>query len=846
LSFLALLASAARPVPARAQTPIVQQQRLPELGRSVASTDDSTALVLNPANLAFMPGSELRWTGTFLGNSTDVPWRGHAFAFALPLPFSLATGLRLDLVNPPQLGPNLPTSDYQWLTFGLAAHASNSFAIGATLQQSFSHGSFGHDLGSYSIGASFRWLDQLGLSFVAQDLNEPSNSAGILYASYTTALAIRPLGTREIELGLEGKYIDHANIWVPRATLGIDLPMLGRLRGEFQVSDPGSAERRAWIASAGLSLYLNRSDGSFEIAAAGLAGNGLGGSSLGDAGSLNLQTGAAARGFPEPVGIRLGHQSVRLRLEETPDAREHVGVLRELWSLAEDTNVDAVVLELRAAPGETLAHVQELRDGLAHLRQSGKRVLCHLEDADASQLYLCAAADQTLLNPAGELRFAGLEARYLFLARLLDHLGISADVIRIGAHKSAPERFTNDASSEVSRADKIDLLQQTERQFTEGLAMGRHLSFAQVRAAAKEGPFLAEQAKAAGLVDGLAFDDEIEPALEKLLGHGTELRYDDRRPPAPSRFAPQPSIALVYVAGDMTDGRSRRVPFLSAESAGSYTIAEAIEGARNNSLIKAVVLRIETPGGSSMAADVIWRQVALTAKVKPVVVSMGGYAASGGYYIAAPGTRIFANPATITGSIGVFYGKPDVSRLLDRIGIDIEVYKTAEHADADAMYRPFTDTERTQLEHQLHQFYALFLERVAAGRKLDTTAVDRVGQGRVWTGEQAQERGLVDELGGLRQALAYARKLGDLPDYAPIIELPKIETSFLGRLLGVPGVGESAPGADFEQSVRTALEKNLPRDALFGRISDVAAALAPVLLYPSRLPLMRLDYVFPP
>jgi protease-4 len=831
---------------ARAQAPLVLQQRLPELGRSVAGTDDSTALVLNPANLGFLPGSELRWTGTFLRNDVAVPWRGHAFAFAVPLPFSLATGLRLDLVNPPNLGPNTPTSDYQWLTWGLAVHASRSFSLGATLEHSFSRGSFGDDLGSYSIGASFRWIDQLGISLVAQNINGPRNSAGILGTSYTAAVAVRPLGTRDVELGLEGKYIADEDVWVPRATLGIDVPYVGRVRGEVEVSDPGDRARRAWIASAGLSFYLNRSDGSFELASAGLAGSGVGGNGFGNAGSLNLQASAATRNFPEPVGLRLGTYSVRLRLEETPDAREHVDFLRELWSLAEEPSVEGVVLELRAPPADTLAHVQELRDALGVLRHAGKRVLCHLEDAEATELYLCAAADQILLNPAGGLRFAGLEARYLYLARLLQHLGIRADVIRIGAHKSAPERFTSDASSEISRADKIDLLQQTERQFTEGVATGRNLSFAQVRAAAKQGPFLATEAKGAGFVDALAFDDEIEPALEKLLGHSTELHSDDRRATAPARFATQPSIALVYVAGDMTDGRSRHVPFLGAESAGSYTISDALQSARESSLVKAVVLRVETPGGSSMAADVIWRQVALTAKVKPVIVSMGGYAASGGYYISAPGTRVFANPSTITGSIGVFYAKPDVSELLDRVGIDVEVYKTAEHADADAIYRPFTPEERTRFERQLRQFYDLFLQRVADGRKLDPSVVDRVAQGRVWTGEQALEHGLVDELGGLRQALAYARKLADLPDSAPILELPKIETSLLGRLLGVSGASEQADAESLGQKWLEAVQRAAPRDALVGRLSDVAGALAPVLLYSSQLPLMRLDYVFEP
>jgi protease IV len=831
------LALVLAPATGQAQVPIVEQQRIPEIGRSVASSDDSTALVLNPANLAFLPGSELRWTGTFLREDADVPWQGHAFALAFPLPFALATGVRLDFVNPPAASGvttgRTEDGNYTWLTWGLAAHFGRAASIGGSIEHSFASGQVGADLASYSLGASFRYIDQLGLSFVAQNINSPSNDVGRLGASYTTALAIRPTGTREIELGLEARYLDAANVWVPRATIGVDVPHVGRLRGEFQVSDPTDAGARAWLASAGLSFYLNRNDSSLEASAAGFTGNGVGGATGAD-----LQMSIATRAFPEPVGLSLDHFSVRLRLEQTPSTREHVTLLRELWSLADEPRVDAVVLELRAEPAETLAHAEELRDALLELRRHGKKTLCHLEDADVTALYTCAAADRVLINPAGGIRFAGLRARYVFFGRLLESIGVHAEVVAIGAHKSAPERFTRADSSEVSRSDKIDLLQQMERQLTEGLAAGRNLSFARVRAAAKEGPFMAQQAQQAGFVDGTAFDDEVPAALEKLLGRSTRLTVEDRRSPAALRFAPQPSIALIYVEGDMIDGRSRQVPLLDTDVVGSYTISDSLTAARESSLVKAVVLRIESPGGSATAADVIWRQVQLTAKVKPVIVSMGSYAASGGYYIAAPGTRVFANAGTLTGSIGVFYGKPDVSRLLDRLGIDVEVYKTTDRADADALYRPFTDLERTELDRNLRQFYDQFLDRVATGRKLTKSTVDRAGQGRVWTGEQAKDNGLVDEVGGLRQALAYARKLGGLSSEAPIIELPQFERSLLGRLIGLPGAGMSAS----ERSAPpVSLASFLPPE-----LRHSVAALAPFLIHSSQVPLMRLEYVVVP
>jgi protease-4 len=803
--------------------PIVQQQRLVELGRSAVSGDDSTALVLNPANLAFIPGSELRWTGTYLNEDVVVPWQGHAFDLAFRLPFSLATGFRLDLIDPPRAAEVGAKPDYQWFTWALALRTSESSSIGFSLERSFSHGSFGNALFGASVGMSSRPWDFLGISLAALDFNNPSNSVGTLGAQYLAGVAIRPLSTRAIEVGLEARYVaGDVDEWLPRGTVGVDIPFVGRVRGELSVSDPGDAEARAWLASVGLELYLNRSDGSLEIGGSALTGTGLGQDD-----SYNLQTTVAIKSNPEPVGARFGSYAVRVRLEETPDDREHVRLLRGLWSLAETSFIDGVVLELRTDPGNSLAHVQELRDAVRYLRQSGKRVLCHLEDASGAALYLCAAADQIFVNPAGGIRFSGLAAQYLYFKRLLDDIGVRAEVIRIGEHKSAPESFTHEGATDVSRADKIDLLQQYERNITEGLAVGRDMTFADVREVVAKGPFLAEEAKAAKLVDGTAFDDEIEQRLYQLLGRSTPLVKDSRRAPAPERFSEQPSLALIYVEGDMIDGRSRDIPLLGTRLVGSYTIADTIKAARDNAQIKAIVLRVETPGGSSMAADVIWRQVQLAAKVKPVIVSMGTFAASGGYYISAPATRIFASPLTITGSIGVFYGKADVSQLADKLGIDVEVYKTTERADAESMFHPFTETERQELTRKIGQFYDLFLERVASGRRLKKAEVDAVGQGRVWTGEQAQARKLVDELGGLRQALAYARKLGGLSAEAPIVELPRLPSSLLGRLIGVPGVSDAA---------------SLPR-VLPPALGQVARALAPFLIYSGDTPLMRLEIV---
>ncbi len=671
--------------------------------------------------------------------------------------------------------------------------------------------------------------DYFGFAVVGHNLNAPTtDDGGHVDRSYNFAVAVRPARSRALEIGLETQYVDDRNdYWVPKATLGVDVPDLGRLRGDFAYADPSNdAGRRQWLASASFAFNFNGASGSAEVAGGSLFGDGLGSQAQGRA-QDNLGIEIAARAFREPAAAEAPRFALRLRIEDTPNVRGHTALLRKLWDIADnESTVAAVVLELRSAPADSMAHTQELRDALFHLRQAGKRVLCHLEDGDGASLYLCSAADRILLNPAGGLRFAGLKSRFMYFGGLLEKLGIKADFVRIGAHKAAPEAFMRDGSTDVARADHVDLLQQVERNFTLDVAAGRQIDAAELRKRIAKGPFVASEAKFAGLVDGFAFDDQLEDEISALVGFPLRLLEDRRAPRAPEYFGDNTGIAIIYVDGDMVDGRSQTIPLLGTRLVGSYTIAESLKKARENPKVGAVVLRVETGGGSAMAADVIYREIQLTTKVKPVIVSMGSAAASGGYYISAPGTHVFANPLSITGSIGIFYGKADVAELMRRIGVNVEVYKTSPRADAESIFRPFTPEEHVELERKVAQFYDVFLTRVASGRKLSKAEVDAVGQGRVWTGQQAFDRKLVDELGGLRQALALAKKLGNVSDHGPIVELPPPDTTLLGRLLGIEGIKEDPPAA---------------AGLLPSQFFDLVRALAPFVAHAGDKPLALME-----
>jgi len=646
--------------------------------------------------------------------------------------------------------------------------------------------------------------------------------------SYVAALAVRPLATRAVELGLEAEHVSSSpGYWIPRATLGVDIPYIGRARGEFSINDPGEdvLEEASYVVGVNLAVWGNAMGGSVELGGGASFGNGHG-SAAGQS-AQNLHAEVAFRGWREPTGAELADYALRVRLEETPDPRGHVALLRRLWDIADnEPAIRAVVFEVRATPAGTLAHIEELRDAFRYLQQRGKSVLCHLESGSSSALYLCSAADRLLVARGGGLPFAGLRMRYVHLKDLLSKLHVRADFIRIGEHKSAPEQYTESESTAPARADRIDLLQQLEASFSGAVAHDRKLAVARFRELIATGPFSAPDALQAGLVDGVAYEDELQEQVQTLTNLELPLLDDRRARVASKYFGPQQKLAVVYVdQGELVDGRSRSFPFVGMETVGSYTLVETLEQVRDDPSIASVVLRVESPGGSSLAADAIWRAVELTNRVKPVVVSMGGFAASGGYYVAVPTRRIFANPSTLTGSIGVFYGKADASELLKRVGVNIEVYKTSPSADADAFYRPFSTDERALYQQKIEQFYQLFLERVATGRKLDTKAVDAVAQGRVWTGSQAQKRGLVDEVGGLRQAIAYAQALAGLPKHAPVLELPEIQTSLIGKILGIEGVKAEA----------------LP--VLPAQLQELCAALTPFTIHSAAEPLMRLELV---
>ncbi len=784
-------------------------------GRSLASSDDTTAIAGNPANLAYLPAPEFRWSLAWTGSASPQPNRGMAFGVGLPIgPF--ATGLRLDWLSPPDGAPAPFDVNYHWLRWGIAA--GNPLAsFGTTLGWGFSKSPLLDGYLSLTSGITSRLLPWLSASFVVRDWNEPVSAAGLsIERSFQWGVALRPSGTRAIEAGADLALYQQSATTSAHGMLSVDLPRVGRLRGDVTVYPGGD---RHVLAMAGVDVNIDR----FQASAGGIFGDAVGKSGTG------FYLGAAIRGYREP-GVPLPLKVVRLRINETPGVRGNTRLLKRLWRLAEDPEVAGVVLQLRAEPASTLAHAEEVADAIRGLRAHGKKVLCHLEDAGGKALFVCSQADRIAMNPAGGLRFSGLSSSYMYFGGTLKKLGVQADFVRIGDHKGAAEQYTLPAGTAVGDADHQELVDRFEEVYLHDVGGGRRIPAQDLKARIAKGPFLAEEARQAGLIDTLAYADEIDRVADEMLGSHAHV-VDDDTPPRPAEsWGEIPKVAVVYLNGDMVDGESQFIPFIGIKLAGSATIVRALRRAREDASVKSVVFRIETGGGSSLAADVILREAILTAKVKPLIVSMGSAAASGGYYASVGAREIFANRTTVTGSIGIFYGKVDVSGLLDKLGVHVEQFRSGPRADAESFYRPFTDAEHVELGVKVKQFYDTFIARVAEGRKMKPEAVDAVARGKVWTGAQALPLGLVDRIGGLREALEEARRLGNLPADAPFTETPEEDDSLLGvvlKLVGITSIGMNGAAA-----------MALPPVFL-----DIARSLSPFLVFESEKPLARSELV---
>ncbi len=446
--------------------------------------------------------------------------------------------------------------------------------------------------------------------------------------------------------------------------------------------------------------------------------------------------------------------------------------IRHIHKAKNDVNIKGIYIELKNLK-VGLANMEEIRNVLKDFKTSGKFIIIHGDVYSQLGYYLATVADKIYLTPEGDVNFYGLNGQVMFYKGLLEKLNVEPIVIRHGKFKSAVEPFILDKMSKSNYLQTKTYVSSIWDNILAEISKARHISVDSLNALANAFAINgAENALKYNFVDGLKYYDEVIAELKDSLS----LKPQDKLTTiSMSDYVKLPldieitkdKIAIVYASGEIKMGKGDN------ESIGSESLAKQISKARRDSSIKAVVLRVNSPGGSALASEIIWREIILTKKVKPVIVSMGDLAASGGYYISCPADYIVANKTTITGSIGVFGLMWNAQKLFNnKLGITLDGYKTNDHADLGSIYRPITETEKALMQNMVEKTYHTFISHVADGRNISVADVDSIGQGRVWTGDNAKGIKLVDEYGGLERALEIAAEKAGLEKYR-IKELPE-------------------------------------------------------------------------
>ena len=464
-------------------------------------------------------------------------------------------------------------------------------------------------------------------------------------------------------------------------------------------------------------------------------------------------------------------------------------VIRAIDEAKTDDNIKGISI-LNDESDLGMAQLKSLRDELEAFKKSGKFVYAYSNMYTQKEYYLNSVANTVYINPIGELDFKGLSSEVLFFKDFQEKSGLKMEVIRHGKYKSAVEPFLENEMSPANREQVLALLNSVWNSMVTDISKSRNVSISQLNTIANG--LLArtpEMAKAQKLVDVIAYEDDYHNAIKKALKVDSDEDYNkidikdyaENRAQTPKENTSKDKIAIIYAQGEIGNGEG------DLNIIGEGSMRRSLQEARKNENIKAIVLRIDSPGGNALTSDLIWREIELTKKVKPVVVSMGNYAASGGYYLACNADKIFAEANTITGSIGVFGTLPNFSKLIDRVGIHVEQVNTHENAAEYSVFKPIDEKFRIVTQESVERIYNTFINRVAAGRKMTFAQVDAVAQGRVWSGSEAMKVGLVDEIGGMDAALKEAAKLAKINTYKTQ-NFPQYEKSFDDLLsnLGLP------------------------------------------------------------
>ena len=796
---------------------------------STVLQDDALALDVSPAALGFLPAWSLALLHAEVDRDRSWLGRGDALYFATPVWGPLSMGLTLQSIRPGDraLRPlSDPDADRALIGLGLTLAPSEAVSIGFASRTFTSGGDAFDALSALDVGLAVRPSRFFSLSLTGRDLFISREGFGAERLGVGTSglfsVGLRPFGSEALtlEVAVAGRPSDLDQLG-GRAGAVIEIPYLGAVSGMVESERLADADQALrFVAELALTA------GQLTGAGGATFGDGFGG----DAGWYAM---VRAEG-QERTGIPSSARVLDLELGGA-SARSLLAVSLALERARVDSRIGGVLLRPRGA-GMPMAYAQELRLQIKELRAAGKPVVCHLESAAGSDLYLCAAADRTFIDPAGDVRLMGTASTVMLFGDTLRKIGVHADFIRIGAQKSAPEQYTQGTMSEEARAQTRSILDGAHQRLMFDLAHDLEVSEGAVAELIDGGPYLARSAVSKKLLDGVA--DQLELGDDQLGLFGGKPTTRSLPESTSRQWGRERGVGVIVVDEQIVDGENVDVPFIDIHMSGGDTIIRELETMAADPLIGAIVLRVDSPGGAALASDRIWRAVRRARQRKPVIASMGAVAASGGYYVACAADEIWADPSTLTGSIGIFYGKVDVAGLADMLGVGLESFGRGKHAGAESLFRPFTDEERAALADVMRSYYRMFLSRVAEGRGMSVEAVDSLGRGRVYSGDEAQRLGLVDRLGGFASALVRARAMAQVSADAPVTVRPRRANSLLDFVLG-GGIGVQAEDATGSKSAGSSVAvpaalRPLVRAAL---TLHVMGAGAPMALMPFQLEL---------
>jgi protease-4 len=739
---------------AHAQGLYTQHPVVPVAG--IATENGPGTLWVNPANMAYDP--DPRYGLFYSRGGVDAP---SSFGATVGI-----DGLSLGVHNHARPTGVDVANDWS-LDYGTSLKLPERISAGVLLSWRLIDG--GPNYVSYDIGLSWRPLSWLGVGGVAQNIGSPEPEAAgpeqFAVPRSGAGLALRPFGQFAV-LGLDysrlfgadpgDRSLDEDHL---TATLRLR-PLEGAyLRGgvDTLVSEEGVKNVSFGL---GLEIYLEGIGGGY-VGSTDLTGTG--------------QTVFAGSDEPGESLLRSGRRVPELDLDGAPpyqprlglfggDAHSWLDTLELLRRIEEDPGVRGLVITLDGA-GLSLARCRELRDRILMLQSKNKPVLVYLTGSPGNgDYYVASAASRVAMHPATDLDLTGISIEMQHLRGLFDLVGVQPQFVKRADYKTAPETYTELEPTQANLEMTEALVDDLYAILVDGIASGRQADAGVVKGWIDNGPHTAQDALNSKLVDVLVYPDELEKELEQLHKGSVDTGDLYDLPQPHSAWEDPQQIGIIYVEGGIVSGESSRGGLLSGRTAGSKSLVRALEQARTDPRVRAVVMRVDSPGGSSFASDEIWRATQrLQSKGKPLVVSMGSVAASGGYYVAAGASSIWAEPTTLTGSIGVFSGKFSTSELQEKLGVSTTFVARGRNATLHSTSRPWDDIQRQRMQELVDDTYEQFKDRVSQGRELTPEQVEEVARGRVWSGQRAHELGLVDNLGGFQDAIHDARERAELP-----------------------------------------------------------------------------------